>query len=98
MNSLIVKYKKPHSVDDFLSEYRDAHLPKVRQLEGMVSATYYVLDSADDDFLLFIASFETPAALESAIGSDIGQALAAEAELLATNGVALLTSTTYTVR
>lgn len=97
MNSLIAKYKKPDSVDDFMTLYHESHLPKVEQLTGLVSATYYLFDSAEDEFLIFIASFETPEALDSAIGSEIGQALAAEAEELATNGLILSTATTYRV-
>ncbi|GAC06211.1 EthD family reductase [Paraglaciecola chathamensis] len=97
MNSLIVKYKKPDSVDDFMTAYQESHLPKVQQLKGLVSATYYLLDSDEDEFLMCIASFETSEALESALGSDIGQALAAEAEQLATRGLSISTATTYEV-
>jgi hypothetical protein len=98
MNSLIVKYNTPNSVKSFMSAYQNTHLPKVQQLEGLISAAYYILDSDNDDFLIFIACFETPEALERAMGSNVGQALAVEAKELATNGLTLLTSTTYKVR
>lgn len=94
MHTLFVIYGRPQDEAAFRAHYETVHLPLVAQLPGLRSArhTYDVSGQGEGDtaFCVFQGLFDSRAALEAALSSDIGAKLAADAPNYATGGIRLL--------
>jgi uncharacterized protein (TIGR02118 family) len=82
MHKLIVLYPKPDDPEHFKKYYRDTHIPLVKKIAAFKSYSYgypATLDGKDPPhFCIFVGEFESPAAMQAAMGSPEGQAALAD--------------------
>lgn len=92
MHKLVVLYPHPEDAQAFRDYYESTHLPLAQQLPGLL-AWRYSLEAggpAAPYFAVFEAEFEDAQALGAAMGSEIGQAVAADVPNYATGGAVVI--------
>lgn len=98
MRKLIVMYPQPAVPDSFIEYYLAEHLPKVKQLPGLVSASYGKVEGVDSPyFIVFEALFEDQQALDFAMKSDAGRALAKDIPNYSPGGATMLVTSVESV-
>lgn len=93
MYKLIVIYPTPDDVEHFKDYYARQHVPMARQLPGLLRCEYsypQALGGQDTPFCLFEGWFDDRDALFAALGSEQGQALAADVANYSPAGATLL--------
>jgi uncharacterized protein (TIGR02118 family) len=95
MHRLITLYPPPSDPDAFRSYFEEKHLPLVETLPGLRGYSYgFDLAAVDGSespyFCTFAGDFDDAAALDAALASPEGQAVAADVPNYATGGVVLL--------
>lgn len=82
MHKIVVLYDQPSDPDHFKSYYENTHLPLARQLPGMIASRHSFgligPDGSAPYFCIWEGDFADGAALGAAMGSDIGQKVAAD--------------------
>lgn len=82
MHRLLVTYPRPADPAHFLDHYVGRHLPLARTLPGLLACRWMQPQALGPGeaaaFVLFEADFATEAAMVEALGSAIGQAVAAD--------------------
>jgi uncharacterized protein (TIGR02118 family) len=74
---MVVTYRRPQDRFAFDRDYFGVHMPMARKLPGL---THYMVSrahpstSADEAYLIATLDFESPAAIQAALESDVGQA------------------------
>ena len=94
MAKLVVLYKTPKDVAAFEAYYAKTHIPTAKKIPGLrkyeVSRGPVATPAgASDVHLIAILSFDSFAALQSALGSPEGQAAAGDLQNFATGGADL---------
>ena len=95
MHRLLTLYGPPSDPDDFRTHFEGTHLPLVEKLPGLGDYTYgFDLTAVDGGesqyFCTFAGDFANARALDAALASPAGQAVAADVPNYATGGVVLL--------
>lgn len=77
MYKLVVMYPQPDDPQAFIDYYESRHLPSLKALPGLVAASYGRIDDpASSWFVIFEALFADQVAMQAALQSDAGLALA----------------------
>ncbi|MBM6591407.1 EthD family reductase [Brevibacterium sp. RIT 803] len=95
MHKLLVLYPEPTDRAAFIDYYTTTHLPLAKQLPGMLSWSYSVDITADEDgnspyFAIFEAEFPDKGTFASAMASPVGQDVAADVGNYATGGATIV--------
>lgn len=94
MVKLTVLYTKPEDPQRFREYYEGTHLPLAARLPGMLARRHsFAIGSPGGEppyFCVFEAEFSDHAALEAAMGSPEGQAVAADVPNYATSEVVMM--------
>jgi uncharacterized protein (TIGR02118 family) len=91
MHKLVVMYPQPLDGQKFMDYYEGHHLPKVKDLPGLISAEYGRNDDPEASvFVMFTALFADKASMESALRSDVGVVLAKDIPNLSPDGVTMM--------
>jgi len=95
MQKLIALYGHPTDKDAFRQYYETVHVPLARALPGLLECRYafgvQALGGDSPYFCIFEGDFADAAAMEQALASPEGRAVAADIPNYATGGVTLLT-------
>ena len=90
VHRLVVSYGKPEDPDAFDAYYRDTHVPLASKMPGVVKYTVGHAQALDPDqevpYLVAELDFESEDAMNEALGSNPGQAAAADIGNFATGG------------
>lgn len=96
MQKLFVYYGEPTDPAAFEKYYVENHLPLVQRLPGLISAEFSlglrVLGEGNAPWGLFQAEFESAEALQAALESDAGTAVAGDVKNYATGGATVVTA------
>ncbi len=95
MHRLITLYPPPDDPDAFRAYFEEKHLPLVEKLPGLRGHSYgfdmaAVGDGDSPYFCTFAGDFDDSDALDAALGSPEGEAVAADVPNYATGGITLL--------
>ena len=94
MHKLVVLYPAPTDPAQFENYYRTVHLPLAQKLPGALAVRFSLaIDAAASPspyFAVFEADFADGAALEAAMASSAGRAVAADVPNYATGGAIVL--------
>ena len=94
MHRLLTLYPPPSDADAFRAYFEGKHLPLVEKLPGLRGYSYgfdlAALDGESPYFCTFTGDFDDGDALDAALGSPEGEAVAADVPNYATGGVILL--------
>ncbi|GAA1869264.1 EthD family reductase [Brevibacterium marinum] len=95
MHKLLVLYPEPTDRAAFIDYYTNSHLPLAEQLPGILTWSYSVDVSADDEgnapyFAVFEAEFPDKDAFATAMASQIGRDVAADVSNYATGGAVII--------
>jgi uncharacterized protein (TIGR02118 family) len=95
MHRLLTLYPPPSDPDAFRAHFEGKHLPLVEKLPGLRGYSYgfelEALDSGESPyFCTFAGDFDDATALDAALASPAGEAVAADVPNYATGGVVLL--------
>ncbi len=95
MHRLLTLYPQPSDLDAFRSHFEGKHLPLVEKLPGLRRYSYgFELAAVDGGespyFCTFAGDFDDARALDAALASPAGEAVAADVPNYATGGVILL--------
>jgi len=95
MHRLITLYPHPEDPAAFRSHFEEKHLPLVEKLPGLRGYSYgfdlaAVGDGESPYFCTFAGDFDDSGALDAALASPEGEAVAADVPNYATGGVILL--------
>ena len=95
MHKLVVLYPPPADCEHFRKHYVEVHLPLAARLPGLRASRHAFEISAPDGgpapwFCIFEADFDDRDALDDALASPEGQAVAADVPNYASGGAALL--------
>jgi uncharacterized protein (TIGR02118 family) len=95
MHRLLTLYAPPSDPDAFRAHFEGTHLPLVEKLPGLRDYNYgFDLTAVDGGespyFCTFAGDFDDAGALDAALASPAGQAVAADVPNYATGGVVLL--------
>lgn len=94
MHKLLVLYPHPDSPEHFRRYYVEKHLPLAAQLPNL-KASHYALavegvGAPSPYFCVWEGAFDSAEAMAQAMGSPVGQQVAADATHYATGGVVIL--------
>jgi uncharacterized protein (TIGR02118 family) len=95
MHRLLTLYPPPSDPDAFRAHFEGKHLPLVEKLPGLRGYSYgFDLAAVDGGespyFCTFAGDFDDAGALDAALASSAGEAVAADVPNYATGGVVLL--------
>jgi len=95
MHRLLTLYPPPSDPDAFRAHFEDKHLPLVEKLPGLRAYSFgFDLAAIDDGespyFCTFAGDFDDARALDAALASSAGEAVAADVPNYATGGLVLL--------
>jgi uncharacterized protein (TIGR02118 family) len=93
MHKLLVIYPRPADPDAFCAYYAGTHIPLARKLPGLVRLAYgypQPLGPGEAPFCVFEAVFADAAALDAALGSAAGRAVAADVPNYSPAGASLM--------
>jgi len=95
MHRLLTLYPQPSDTDAFRAHFEGKHLPLVEKLPGLRGYEYgfelaAVGGGESPYFCTFAGDFDDARALDAALGSPAGEAVAADVPNYATGGVILL--------
>jgi uncharacterized protein (TIGR02118 family) len=94
MHKMIVLYPKPDDPEHFKKYYRETHIPLAKKIPGVKSYSYgypATLDGKEPPhFCMFIAEFESPAAMHAGMGSPEGKAAVADIPNYSPKGVSVV--------
>jgi uncharacterized protein (TIGR02118 family) len=75
---MVVTYRRPQDKWAFDREYFGVHVPMAKRLPGLkryvVSRANPAAASADEAYLIATLDFDSPAAIQAALESDVGRA------------------------
>jgi uncharacterized protein (TIGR02118 family) len=92
MHCLTVTYPTPDDPDHFRTYYSGHHIPLARTLPGLLSCQYGFPESmgrGETPFCIFQAFFRDAAAMQAALGSDVGAEVAADVPNYSPGGASL---------
>jgi uncharacterized protein (TIGR02118 family) len=82
MHALVVLYPQPDDPEAFRDYYETRHVPLAAELPGLVTQSFGYPAALGPDpspwFCIWRGEFESAAALEAALGSPVGQQVAAD--------------------
>ncbi|HCF5435960.1 EthD family reductase [Pseudomonas putida] len=91
MHKLVVMYPQPLDSQKFMDYYERNHLPKAKDLPGLISAEYGRNDDPDASiFVMFTALFADKDSLDKALRSDVGMSLAKDIPNFSAEGVTMM--------
>lgn len=95
MHRLLVLYPEPTDRTAFIDYYTNSHLPLAQQLPGMLTWTYSIDVSTDEEgnapyFAVFEADFPDKDTFVSAMASQTGRDVAADVGNYATGGAVVI--------
>ena len=95
MHRLLTLYPPPSDTDAFRVHFEGKHLPLVEKLPGLRGYSYgFELAALDEGkspyFCTFAGDFDDARALDAALASPAGEAVAADVPNYATGGIVLL--------
>ena len=93
MHKLVVTYPRPDDPAKFRAYYAATHIPLAAKLPGLVRYSYgypEALGPGEAPFCVFEAVFANSAALDAALASSEGQAVAADVPNYSPKGAALM--------
>ncbi|OEO27833.1 hypothetical protein AX279_00040 [Pseudomonas sp. J237] len=91
MHKLVVMYPQPLDSQKFMDYYERSHLPKVKDLPGLISAEYGRNDDPSASiFVMFTALFADKDSLDKALRSDVGMYLAKDIPNFSVDGVTMM--------
>ncbi|KTR87195.1 EthD family reductase [Leucobacter chromiiresistens] len=87
---LLVLYPEPADRAAFEQHYRDVHLPLCAQLPGVRDISFAIAIDRSPYFAVFSAAFDDAEALQAALDSPEGRAVAADVPRYATGGATVI--------
>lgn len=93
MHRLVVTYPRPDDPAGFRAYYEARHIPLAAKLPGLVSWSFgypKALGPGEAPFCIFEATFADRQALDAALGSPAGQAVAADVPNYSPKGASLM--------
>ncbi len=94
MHALFVLYPQPDDPEAFRDYYETKHAPLAARLPGLVAQSYAFPAALGPDpspwFCIWRGEFENAAALEAALGSPVGEQVAADVPNYSPKGATLL--------
>ena len=91
MHKLVVMYPQPLDGQKFMEYYERNHLPKVKDLPGLISAEYGRNDDPNASiFVMFTALFADKDSLDRALRSDVGVSLGRDIPNFSPDGATMI--------